>query len=281
MHASNHYYGQAHVFARFCGLDREAPPKIDGLLQHGWNPLHGQGFQKQPIPLGYPQLVWSDAARRRGQAYGWRNYYVVGAAWSYLVAMEPADPAVEREGTIFYPFHGWESGRVDGSHQALADEIRATEDGHVTVCLYWLEFDEPAIRDVYERAGFHVISHGRRGRDREGTDPEFMYRQLVELRRHRRVASNRVSTAIMYGASVDCEVGIYGDPMSFNAGMSVAERKDHVLRLLPEMHGLAVAPAVSRAVSRYELSMDRLASPAELRELFGWRGAYERRQEAS
>ena len=37
MHHHNHYYGQAHILARYAGLDDDHPPRLRGYLQHGWN----------------------------------------------------------------------------------------------------------------------------------------------------------------------------------------------------------------------------------------------------
>ncbi len=215
MDTSNHWYGHAHILARYCGLDDQNPPTIWGVLQHGWNILHGFGPGHEP-PYGFPKFVWSDVNVRRGQSVGWRDYYVIGAAWNYLLTEFPAPkPAAEREGTIFYPFHTWDHGAVEGDHGRLIHEIKATESGPVTVCLYWIEYDMPEIRGAYEDAGFRVICHGKRGLFRKGTDPLFLYRQREELSKHRRVASNRLTTAVLYGASVGCEVAVYGDPMRY------------------------------------------------------------------
>ncbi|MFY0406855.1 hypothetical protein [Solicola sp. PLA-1-18] len=271
MHFSNHYYGQAHVLARYCGMDEQDPPTIWGLLQHGWNPLHGHGLAKKPPPLGFPNFVWSDAARRRGQAWGWRDFVVIGATWAYLMEVVPSavEPA-ERRGTIWYPFHGAEIGAVTGDHANLVAEVMETEDEPVTFCLYWYEWEDDAIRSVYEASGARVICHGRRGMHRQGTDTDFMYRQHDEISRHRRVCSNRLSTAVFYGAATGCEVGVYGDPMQFAAEIPASERKDHVRRLLPEMHGVRVDPDLARETTTRELGLDRLVGPDELRGLFGW-----------
>ena len=99
--------------------------------------------------------------RRRGWAVGETGYEVIGVT----VGVPAADgdrhrsaAGREREGTIFYPFHGFEKQAVVGDHARLADEIQATETGPITVCLYWLEYRNSDIRQWYENRGFRVIT---------------------------------------------------------------------------------------------------------------------------
>jgi hypothetical protein len=255
-------------------MDAENPPAIWGVVQHGWNIVHGFGPGHLP-PSGFPKFVWSDVVTRRGQGQGWRDYYVIGAPWNYLLTeFETPPPASEREGTIFYPFHTWDHAEIEGDHQDLIDEILSTETGPVTACLYWIEYEMPEVRELYESAGFRVISHGKRGTFKRGTDTRFLYKQHAELVRHRRVISNRLTTAIFYGASVGCEVGVYGDPMRY------VEVRDHLAhhidgeetarRLHPGLRGVRIDDDVAREAARVELGLDQMATPEELREVFGW-----------
>jgi hypothetical protein len=261
----NHWYGHSQILARYCGIDvDDEPPRIAGHVQHGWTFVHGFGDGHWPH-AGFGRFVWSDVCRRRGRARGRRDYYVLGAPWNYLLELEPDLGAVpEREGTIWYPFHGWDTNDLDGDHYRLINEIKAVETGPVTVCLYWLEYQSRHIRRIYESAGFRVICHGHRD------DEDFLYNQLTELRRHRRVASNRLTTAIFYGISAGCEPAVYGDPMLMDGVNPLYEGKDRVPRLLPELHGTAIDLSVARELTRQELGSDYLATPAELLEVFGW-----------
>lgn len=271
MEQTNHWYGHSHLLARYCGLDVTVPPQIWGALQHGWNIEHGFGPNHYPY-AGFPRLVWSDIAVRRGQSRGWRDMIVIGAPWAYLLTMSPPPPS-ERSGTIFYPFHTWDRSSIEGDHTQLIREIRDHEDGEVTVCLYWMEYDDPEIRGHYEDAGFRVICHGRRGRTRNDADPDFLVRQRDELMRHRRVASNRLTTAILYGASVGCEAGVYGDPMRYWESAPDADHEDSLergRRMYPELYRPEIDPAFAAAFAREELGLGRIAAPGELREILGW-----------
>jgi hypothetical protein len=272
VHHANHFYGHAHVMARYCGLDESDPPRMHGYLQHGWNIGDGLAPGTPYVP-GAPLFLWSETIRRRSWSLGRRNTVVVGAPWAYLAAMEPdlgAVPESERTGTIWYPFHGWEGQHVRGDHRRLVDLIREVEPGPVTVCLYWNEHKSRRIRRCYERAGFRIICHGYRGHWWEGTDTGFLYRQLEELRRHRRVASNRLSSAVLYGALVGCEPAVYGDPMVLQGEDPTIGGVERIRRQWPEFHGAEVDTVETRRIAVAELGADTLASPGELREIFGW-----------
>ena len=246
MHHANHFYGHAHIMARYVGL--EEPLRIWGYLQHGWNMHDGFAVGTVFAPR-YPKLVWSQACARRGWAAGLRDYRLVAAPWLYLLRLEqqeqwlaqPGNSAQEREGTIVYPFHGWEGQQVVGNHAAYIDEIKSTEgDVPITVCLHWNEFDNPKVRSEYEDAGVRVITHGERGFLWKDTDVAFLYRQLDEMRRHKRVVSNRMSSAVLYAAAAGIEAGVYGDPMALEADHAILGGVGKPRRMWPEMHQVSI-----------------------------------------
>lgn len=285
MHTANHYYGHAHVFADY--VDIPFPPMIWGYLQHGWNIHDGFAVGTSFVP-GTPLFIWSDAVLRRGWAMGRRNYAVVGAAWNYVLEVakrgpltetlpdwQPPTPGwqppAEREGTIFYPFHGWEGQEVVGDHSRMLATLREVEgDVPLTVCLYWTEHKNPAIRRVYEEGGCRVITHGMRGFAFKGTERHFLYKQYAELVSHRRVVSNRLSSAILYGASVGCDVGVYGDPMVLADEHSIYGGIERQHRNWPELHQEFVPRDFAQQVAHDELGLRHTREPAEIMELFRW-----------
>ncbi|MGW0506344.1 hypothetical protein [Micromonospora sp. NPDC003241] len=268
MHHANHYYGHSHLLARYCGLDDGQPPRVPGYLQHGWNIGDGMAPDHEFVP-GVPLFLWSERTRRRAWSLGHRRTYVLGAPFAYLTATTPDGPS-RREGTLWYPFHGWEGQRILGDHGRLVDEIRAVEPGPVTVCLYWQEYRSTRVRRYYERAGFRVVCHGYRGGRWTDLDPQFLVRQLAELRRHRRVASNRLCSAIFYGVLAGCEPAVYGDPMHLAGETPVWGGQPRIRRQWADLHGPRVDVTVARALADAELGADRLLTPAELRHLFRW-----------
>ena len=269
MHHANHFYGHANIMASYAGLAK--PPRIWGYLQHGWNILDGFAHGTNFAP-GMPKFVWSDSVRRRGHSMGMRNYEVIGSVWLYLLKVHPelATPAKGAKGTIFYPFHGWEGQHVLGDHGRLVASINEHETGPVTVCLYWNEYEKPEIRNLYKDAGFRVITHGYRGLHWRRTDAKFLVKQLRELRKHTRVASNRLSSAVLYGGSIGLQPGVYGDPMVLEHEHPSFGGQARIKRLWPELDQPFVPPAIAREFTDTELGVDHVAGPAEIREIFKW-----------
>lgn len=281
MHHHNYYYGQAHLLAEYAGLRSDPPPRLRGYLQHGWNVGCGWNPQHEFFD-GAWRYVWSDAPSRRGYALGRRNYHIIGAPWLYLDQMELAKEEAEaaerstagkpivadeqdREGTLWFLFHGWEGGKIEGDHQRLIDEIRETEPGPVTFSLYYTEYERPEIRRQYLDAGFDVISFGRRGWAYEGTDTRFLHKQRAALRKHRRVAANRLTTAIFYGRQAGCDVAVYGDPMSLNGEDPLFGGVARIQRLWPELHGKDIDQKVAGEITDHELGKPWVLPPNELR----------------
>ncbi|BCJ49015.1 hypothetical protein Asp14428_04900 [Actinoplanes sp. NBRC 14428] len=271
VHRANDYYGHSHVLARYCGVRSDPPPRMSGYLQHGWNIGDGMAADHEYV-AGVPLFLWSERTRRRAWSLGRRGTYVVGAPWAYLLRLvPPPDDGPAREGTIWYPFHGWEGQHVVGDHAGLIARIRGTEPGPVTVCLYWQEFRTPGVRRRYENAGFRVICHGYRGDAHREGDAGFLDRQLAELRRHRRVASNRLSSAVWYGILAGCEPAVYGDPMTLENEDPVHGGQARIRRQWDFLHGEQVDGDRARAAAVEELGADRLVPAAELRHLMRWR----------
>ncbi|WP_433298292.1 hypothetical protein ACQP2F_43050 [Actinoplanes sp. CA-030573] len=276
MHHANYYYGHAHVLAHYARLAEPLhPPRMQGYLQHGWN--IGDGLAPGvPFVEGSKLFVWSEEVRRRAWSQGRRNVIAVGSPFAYLMAMQETPAAEsEREGTIFYPFHGWEGQEVMGDHQRLIDELKAHETGPITTCLYWNEFRVRKIRRLYEKAGFRVICHGYRGFWWRDHDREFLVRQLGELRRHKRVVSNRLCSAIWYGLLAGCQSAVYGDPMVLEDGDMTFGGEPRLHRQWPEVYGYDPDPAVAREIATVQLGADILCTPEELRVHLGWPTATE------
>ena len=161
-----------------------------GTICMGFRPMITGAVQDIPVLSG--QRCFS------GEGGRWVVVATISSAHrgSICLTWSPiSGPRPEREGTIWYPFHGWEKHSVRGDHARLAAEIKDVESGRVTICLYWLEFANPDIRQAYESQGFRVICHGERGSRWDGAGRDFLRKQLAELRRHRRVASNRLGSA--------------------------------------------------------------------------------------
>lgn len=276
MHPDNDFYGHRSVLLEYAGL--VAGERVFAHIQHGWH--HGTGISVGPRLVPWlPKLLWSSRNERECARLGIEHGRAIGAPFVYAATSEQSGTA-SPAGTIFYPFHGWARATAVGSHDDLVDEIAEREPGPVTICLYHLEAGNERIRRPYEEKGFRITSHG----DRDG-NPRFLHDQITELRRHRRVATNRVSTALFYGAHLGLEPAVYG-PWFALRGEDRSVETEH-RRLLPELFDESASLADVRAVADRELGADLRLSPAELKRALGvdggrlWREQRRARVQAS
>jgi len=265
-HPDNAFYGHDAVLAEAAGLppgERRRP--IWGQVQHGWQLGTGLNAGPRLVPW-LPKLVWSSTNRALADAEGVGHVRSIGAPFLYLDRLRRPASRPSGPSTIVYPLHGWEQEAADGPHERLAQAVTERETGSVTVCLYWVEHDQPDVRAAYERAGFRVITHGRRD------DPSFLERQWRELGSHSRIVSNRVSTALWYGMWLGLEAEVYG-PRFVVRSTAEADRRDAVYRRRwPELVDGVVPGERGRQMAGEELGADGVLAPDELAAALGWEG---------
>lgn len=261
MHKQNSDYGHKAILASACGMLDERP--IWGVVQHGWSAYDGWS-PNHPLPRGLPRYVWSRNALDRMPATRTRApYHVIGSPFAYLMRDGQSHgwlrPARGRE-VMAFPLHSSETTAVVGNHAEYAERLRTQEGRPISVCLYWLDYQKPELRDAYVRHGHRVTTLGTSRRDRL-----FIPKWLRLLDGVGRVVSNRLCTAVVYAAALDVSAQVYGDAMHVPAeddpgtpGVKSPRAKD--------------GDAISPDWARKELGFDSLRSPQELRDCLGWSG---------
>jgi hypothetical protein len=260
MFRENDNYGHNRVLAMYAGFD--SPPPLWGMLQHGWN--LGTGFSPYRPPSAIRLLVWSSANLAHARAVGFSKVSAIGAPFLYLVRHLGARTLSEAQGTIVYPFHSWEREDVVGDHAGYANYIIRRETPPITICLYWREYEQVSIRETYAKTGARVVCHGRR------YDPSFLLRQLDELTRHRRLVTNRTSTALWYGAVLGMEVEVYGPLMGLRRVAEGVEFDREQRRRLPALFEGPLTGARGKALADHELGSSQVLTPEALRQVLGW-----------
>lgn len=264
MDPGNDFYGHRRLLSDYVfGESRNLV--IWGYVQHGWNLIKGIS-PEQPVRLNMRQYLWSAENLRLAREAGERNVVPIGAPFLYLASQRT--PVTPKPGsTLVYPFHAWEGDRTAGSHQGLIAELASELGTDVTVCLYWLEFENPEIRQAYEAAGFRVISHGHR----DG-DPDFLHRQIAELERHETVVANRVATALWYGGYLGRAIRVVGE------GFGVGSREEGIAfeRLArqrwPELFADGLVGEAAIKVAGRELGSEFIMDREQLADSLGWSG---------
>lgn len=272
MFLTDTFYGHRTILARWCAVPDGLP--IWAHLQHGWNPSAGFGTKYVPelgntetLDPRLPALVWTERNGRTAREAGVPKVEVVGAPFAYLDALLGDDAGrPQGEGTIAYPLHAGHGRPGRRGEAEYVEALRAREDGPVTVCLYWREEAQPEVRRAYLDAGFRVVCHG--GRE----DPLFLHRQREALLAHRRVVTNRVSTALWYGALMGREIEVYGPHFGSGDEREEAWWAEREPLWWPEVLDRAVSGADAVALGRRELGVDHMRPPEELAALLGWSG---------
>lgn len=261
----NRLYGHDHVLARYCGLSR--PRAIRGALQHGWNPTYGLVYRDEPQPTaGLPRLVWNRRNLRCNLERGHRNTVAIGAPFLYH---DHPDASPEAGSLLVCPLHGWEEGRLLGSHEAYLEQLERirADFARISVCLYWLEYADPAIRDLYAGAGYAVVTNGHRD-----DNPDFIANLSTNLARHEYVTSNRIATIAFCALYLRRKFFLYG------GAMTVADESEETLRRSLELQNaefgeLDYARFGDRShaeIGDRELGAEFRRSPSELRRILGW-----------
>ena len=273
MDIQNHFYGHSAALALSAGLRR--PRHIQGILQHGWTTTSpalvlAHDFPHVGMDPRWPMLVWSHSSRGWSPETEERRSVAVGSPFLHLAkaaraaGWQPTDSGR----TLWIPFHGTRLVRVEGDHAALAREA-FERDGASTVCLHVEDADDPEIVRAWAAPGHRLVTAGRR------RDPDFLARILGLVGSARRVASNRLSTAVMYAAAIGKEVAVYGPPLAFTGDevRSVEQIRD----LWPEFHGDTTPTDRTRPAAEAELGGTDLLPPAQLRTALGWDRPYSTR----
>ena len=265
MFESNEFYGHANLMRQWCGLPRRLP--IGARLQHGWTP--NGGLLDAHLAEPWPALIWSQRNLDYCNTLGVTNVVPVGAPFLYLPETPDPGPSQPRSLLVF-PFHGWEKEQVAGDFSSYADaiaELEADGYGPVTVCLYWLEYEDPALRAIFERRGWRVVTAGQR----DG-NPTFLVGQRELLREHAFVTANRVCTAAFYALSEGRPFFLHGPSM----GLDGTHDPDGLVfdawqrEALPTLTLDAFDGECQQALGAYELGAEFRRTPEELRTLLNW-----------
>ncbi len=270
MIGDNHHYGHSRILAHYCGLQDTRP--IPFGIQHGWQ--RGDGFWPGAHELySWPKLVWSSENLKFCRDRGFMDVEAIGAPFLYQSDLDRArasPPSMGKRSLLVYPFHGWEQQSVLGSFDSLADSISELQNegfGPITVCLYWKEHAEEAVRTLFEDRGWHVTTNGHRD-----ANPDFLVRQVQQIADHAHVTSNRIATVSFYAAYLHRPFFLWGPAMSVAGnGELTADEYDSWQR---REFSMFIRGSESRdqqsEVAEHELGLGYKRTPEDLVKLFGW-----------
>lgn len=155
-------YGHREILIAFARAHPSSA--ILGSIEHGWSPFGPSvGVPKLNLAGRYLHLAWSSAAMIRSGMKFPINVIPIGAPFLYLAKLLYEQGAVENlpiiKKYLFIPPHGAEDEKP--VYNQLIEEYSSKFDPkETTVQLYWTEFLDPAVRNVFEQSGFTVTTAG-------------------------------------------------------------------------------------------------------------------------
>lgn len=288
-------YGHREILIDYAGLPDNA--LIRGSLEHGWALDSGKGIRRLRGGRNI-YLSWSSHRVARSNIESPRTV-PIGAPFAYLV--EKIGPqkidklSSGAKGVLYFPAHGTEfiQQNVENQIKIFQNQYDSNE---ATVCLYWGEFINPAIKSAYERVGFKVICAGFSGQMEHtglgysarklagspmGGRPNFLLHTLKFLTSYQTIVVGGLGTICFYAAYIGKEFSILDDYynseiffMDVNHRIPMSEMPNELRyrTFLEEKVGLKFSEInfsspEFRRLAQAELGKSNLLTPSQLYEL--------------
>lgn len=150
-------------------LDLNPQTLFLATIQHGWTteeyalkrPKVQKKFRGQ-----FAEFVWSNRIAKTLERNGRESVYAVGSPWAHLIKRvgfwdyDARDHTNNRPKLIYFPnhsHHGW----VATLGAPFLDEF--SEQFEITICLYWLDYLDPAVMSIFSNKKFKIVCCGYRG----------------------------------------------------------------------------------------------------------------------
>ena len=210
-------YGHREILIDYAGLEPNC--MIKGSIEHGWALDSGRGIRK--LTGGrYLYLSWS-AARIARSGVNEATTLAIGAPFIYAYDKVQAqieafcqENALENSKVLFFPVHGNEFSQQNPESQiALFKE--KYDPKSATACLYWVEYINPVVYNLYKQAGFEIVCSGFSGQMEHtglgysarrlagspiGGRPNFILNTIAMLATHSKIVFGGLGTGLFYAA---------------------------------------------------------------------------------
>ncbi len=271
---NNQMYGHARILREYCSRRITVP--IPGLLQHGWS--YGPGIDpgdldhvtKQP---SHRLFLWNQRNAQVCKDLGRDRVLLIGAPLLYLPEPDPSIE-VQPKSLLLFPAHSceWEPFVKETSdiYRAYFDEMRPVLGSFesITVCLYWREYANEAVRGMVEDMGFAITTLGHRD-----NNPGFVKRLRELILRHEYVSTNSFSTALFYSLFLNRKAFVCGSTFVSDLLPGRTDNlsiHDHMSRRYPQLDWQNFNDTAHHDIGAEEIGASFRLPPDELCQEFGW-----------
>ena len=238
-------FGHREVLLDYLG--RDYSNLIWGFLQHGAHPHPNIGYwpyQELPKNLTefHSSFVWSENAALLAKSRGHNHVTAIGAPWLYLLSKKglladnntvvrpPFSPTRE---LLIVPAHGSGHYFANSNYSEVVSKLRRKiGDIDASVLLYYTEFCDPQIRQIWINAGFNLECSGmawgaehRTVWTYNGGRPKFLANTLDLISNHKEVICLSPTTLAIYSCSIGIPTSIQLNPESRHPLGVVSEGK--------------------------------------------------------
>lgn len=208
-------YGHREILIDYAGL--EANAMIKGSIEHGWALDAGRGIRK--LTGGrYLYLSWSSARVARSGvsesttiAIGAPFIYALEKVQSQINTFLESHP-IDSSRILFFPVHGNEFSQQNPESQIAL--FKEKYDPRIaTVSLYWVEYINPSVYNLYKQEGFKIVCSGFSGQMEHtglgysarrlagspiGGRPNFILNTIAMLATHSKIVFGGLGTGLFY-----------------------------------------------------------------------------------
>ncbi len=273
--SDNLYYGHYDILKKYSNTI--FPYKINGEVQHGWSPDHGIPYFEYHMQFkDHAFYVFNELNYAKCKKLGFTNTKIIGAPFIYIKNQYKKNNNNSNNSIILFPSHTHEFGILSNpvkSFEKYLNDFKGIRRffNRITVVLYWKDYLNQNIKNLFENFGAKVISNGHRD-----NNPNYLYNFIKIVQEHEYVSSDHFSSAIFYSLYLKKKTFIYGnqvikDLKFVNGSENKASKNlETYSRLYPELIWENYNHKSHSEISEFELGLDYKKSPKYLRELFGW-----------
>ncbi len=162
MYSSQFSYGHREILLDYADIPKTA--LILGEIQHGvLAPGEETVFKSKRFRFGrsVPFYTWSSFVANHARQQGFKDIRVIGSPWCYLANGSTRIKTGSK--VVVMPWHSTvvETARSRETIEITANRFRNTiGSSEAMVILYWLDFLNPNIRNIYNDLGFQITTIG-------------------------------------------------------------------------------------------------------------------------
>ena len=289
-------YGHREILILYAGLQKNLA--IRGSIEHGWSPFGPSAGVPKLFGKRFLHLAWSSSTMRRNGSDYSENVIAIGAPFLYLMKILEAKSDIWTKNFVndylFIPPHGGETEfpLLESFISEYSDNFDVKKS---TALLYWTEFLNPKIRELYEQSGFTVTCSGFCGmslneglgfstRERAisgmGARSSFLLNTVRNISSHREIVAGTFGTSTLYAGYMRKAVTLLPNWNQFDSDYTNPKDKIRVSdQPFYRYLSTEVVPrhftellAAKDSFSNYcaeELGLADVLSPIELRSLLG------------